>query len=355
MARDRQYSDISTEHRIYACLVLAKAGELSQKLFNYLSEINTAELPRYSTYQLASALALSGDVARAKEIVPFDIQPDLSPPETGGNFSSGVRSDAILLDLMIEIDPDNPSAAVLAQSLLRRARLNRWYNTQATSFALMALGKYFKGKGPADFTGEIQIAGGEDVAIDTAEVVLTDRALGGREVTISIDGRGPCYYYWQASGVPTVAPELEYNRGITVRREYLDSAGEAVDLSGIPLGTRMVGHISITSDDRKLENVVIADLLPAGLEIENPRLAATPTMSWLPSKAAQPEYQDIRDDRLLLFVDLPEKKTLNFYYGARTISQGEFAVPPVSAECMYNPLVAGAGSSGRMTVTAFED
>jgi uncharacterized protein YfaS (alpha-2-macroglobulin family) len=355
IARDKNYSDISTEQRIYACLALAKAGKLDNKLFNYLSGINAAELPGYAAYQLASALGLAGDVAAAKAIVPFEIQPDLALPEDGGNFSSGVRSDAILLDLLLEVDPRNPSTAVLARSLLERARVGRWYNTQATAFALTALGKYFGRVDQADFFGEIVIEGLDSHSIDTADFVIAADNLGGRQIEISINGNGPCFYYWQASGVPVKAGESEYDRGITVRREYLDASGDPADLYDIRLGTQLVGHIALTCANRSLDNVVIADLLPAGFEIENPRLANSPLMPWLPSKPAKVDYQDIRDDRVLLFVNLLAKKTLHLYYGLRAIAAGEFIVPPVAAECMYNPLVAGAGSSGRVVITRPRD
>jgi hypothetical protein len=355
IARDRNYSDITVEHRIYACQTLAKAGKLDRKFFNYLSGLNTAELPNYSAYQLASALALAGDLDRAKEIVSFDIQPDLSPPESGGNLSSGVRSDAILLDLILAVEPQNPSAAVLARSLLERARLSRWYNTQATAYALMALGKYFRLLQPAAFTGTINIAQRDDIPIDTASFAMTDDDLGGRQITIDIDSNGPCFYYWQASGVPTASVAAEYNRGITITREYLDATGSPAYIAGLAVGARLVGHIEIESTERSLANVVIADLLPAGFEIENPRLGSSPGMPWLPKEKSQAQYQDIRDDRILLFVNLPAKKKQHYYYGIRVIAAGDFVVPPVAAECMYNPLIAGAASSGRIIVTGPQD
>lgn len=353
MARDRNYKDVKVEHRIYACLVLAKAGQLDKKLFNYLSGINAAELPGYSAYQLASALALAGDLDRAREIVPFDVQPNLTPPESGGNFASGARDDAILLDLLLSVDPQNPSAAVLARSLLERARLNRWYNTQATAYSLMALGKYFRSVEPSTFTGEIVVEGGASYKIDNADFKATDNDLGGKQISITIDGRGPCFYFWQASGVPLRTDSLEFDRGITVRREYLDASGSPADLSSVALGSQLVGHITISGARQTIENVVIADLLPAGFEIENKRLANSPLMPWIPRRVDQAQYQDIRDDRILLFVNLRggSKNILHFYYGLRAIASGDFVVPPVAAECMYNPLVAGAGSSGRVIIT----
>ncbi|UCC43186.1 MAG: hypothetical protein JSU65_08525, partial [Candidatus Zixiibacteriota bacterium] len=229
IARNRQFSDVTTEHRIYACLALAKAGELEKKEFNFLSTVNSIELPPYSAYQLAAALALAGDVDHAREIVPFDIQPDLSEPDHGGNFSSGVRTNAILLDLLLEVDPHNPSTAALAKSLLEQARFNRWYNTQATAFALVSLGKYFSRTEPADFVGKVSIEGGESYRIDATDFSVSSEDMGGRKITIQIDGQGPCFYYWQASGVPTAPMLLEYDRGVVVRREYLDETGSPVD------------------------------------------------------------------------------------------------------------------------------
>ena len=351
VARDRHVGDLDAELRTYACFVLAKAGELDNKLFNYLSGLNTSELPAYSAYFTASALALAGDIEAAKEIVPFDVQPDLAPPEDGGNFSSGVRNDAILLDLLLQVDPENPSVAVLARSLLERSRLGRWYNTQETSFALMALGKYFSKTKLSSFTGTVTVDVNERYDIDTADFVLTNDSTDWKEIEIAIDGGGPCFYFWQASGVP-LAPEVpDFARGISVHREYLDASGKRADLQTVRLGDRLVGHIAIKATGRSLENIVIADLLPAGFEIENSRLANTPEMPWLPPNPKVPDYQDIRDDRLLMFVNLPERVERHYYYAVRAIAAGDFVVPPVAAECMYNPTVAGASSSGRLVVT----
>lgn len=350
IARNKNYSDIKTEDRIYACLALAKAGKLDKKLFNYLSDQNTKELPPFAAYQLGAALALAGDIERAKEIIPFEIQPDISEPESGGSFSSGARTNAILLDLIVTIDPESPSAAALAKNLLSEARLNRWYNTQATSFALMALGKFFSKTGSADFTGNIRIEGQENIPIGVKDFALTSSKIGGKEITIDIQGKGTCFFYWQASGVLQSAVVPEYDRGLVVRREYLDQNGILIDPLNVALGSQLIGHISIESGARVQSNIVIADLLPAGFEIENPRLEGTAQLPRTFAKMSRPEYQDIRDDRILLFVHLQVKQPQHFYYGVRVISQGDFIVPPVAAECMYNPLVSSSASSGRVTI-----
>ena len=54
---------------------------------------------------MAGALAMAGEIDLAFEILPDEIHPEVFEPETGGNFSSGVRTNAILLDVLLEIDP----------------------------------------------------------------------------------------------------------------------------------------------------------------------------------------------------------------------------------------------------------
>ena len=91
-------------------------------------------------------------------------------------------------------------------------------------------------------------------------------------------------------------------------------------------------------------------MLPAGLEIENPRLASRSPLPWLPDNAVEPDYIDIRDDRLLIFLDLPRGTERKFYYAARAVTEGEFVLPPVLAECMYEPALRSVSSSGQVRV-----
>jgi hypothetical protein len=179
--------------------------------------------------------------------------------------------------------------------------------------------------------------------------------LENTNVGVSIEGRGVCYYYWQASGIPLdYAPE-EFSRGIKITRRYLDNRGSEIDLRNVPLGTQVICHITADAENDVLKNVVISDLLPAGFEIENPRLKTTPNLSWLPEKSSEVTYSDIRDDRMLLFTDLNPSQKFEYYYSLRAISAGEFSIPPVAAECMYNPVISGAGSSGTVIVIGYEE
>jgi len=350
IAQGRNYNDLDESQRIYAAYVLSLAGKMENRIINYLRKLNTVQLPVYSRYQLAATMAGVGEKELALSLLPADIQPNNFEPETGGNFNSAVRTDAILLDALMAIDPTNPSIPVLVQSLMEGARVGRWYTTQESAFALMALGKYFKDRPEDDFVGSLKVRGDSTYAIDTGSFFRQSKDLGGKEIEISIDGKGTCFYYWQASGVSTSHAVEEFDRGIIVRREYLTEAGEPIDPANVPLGTRVVARITAQARDKTLYNAVINDLIPAGFEIENPRLKTSPALSWIKDSRLKIDNVDIRDDRLLIFANLYHSNALEFYYSLRAVSAGEFQVPPIAAECMYNPLIAGAASSGRLTI-----
>ncbi|HNP48226.1 MAG TPA: hypothetical protein PKL85_05280, partial [Bacteroidia bacterium] len=84
----------------------------------------------------------------------------------------------------------------------------------------------------------------------------------------------------------------------------------------------------------KVENVVITDMLPAGFEIENPRLNDSQEMSWIKDQET-PEYFDVRDDRINFFTTATAKPR-SFYYLVRAVTPGTFNMGPVSADAMYN-------------------
>ena len=59
---------------------------------------------------------------------------------------------------------------------------------------------------------------------------------------------------------------------------------------------------------------------------------------------------DIRDDRMLLFATLPRQQEQKFYYALRAVTVGEFVLPPVAAEAMYDPAKSSVANSGSLRV-----
>jgi uncharacterized protein YfaS (alpha-2-macroglobulin family) len=351
VARDVNLESGKGVLRIYAAYVLALAGQLDKSIVNNLKRLNVYELPLYSRFQLAGAIAMTMGVDEALWLLPVEIHPRKFEPETGGYFNSEIRANAILIETLSEIAPEHPSLPELVKETAEKLYLGRWYTTQSNAFALMAMGKYFREPQNPDYTGTVVIGGKRFARFSVSDTSLVIPADSDKNIEISIAGAGRCYYYWQASGVSAERPVKEFDNRLRVRREYLDASGKPLLLESIRLGDQIVAKITAEALDRSLENVVINDLLPACLEIENPRLSTSPRLRWIPEKKYEVDYTDIRDDRILLFVSLSQGRKFEYHYSLRVTSSGEFVVPPVAAECMYDPTIASAASSGNMTVS----
>ena len=83
--------------------------------------------------------------------------------------------------------------------------------------------------------------------------------------------------------------------------------------------------------------------MPSGFEVENPRLKTTETLKWATGNKVKPGYLDIRDDRILIFTDLPANKWYNYYALLRVVNPGTFTLPPIQAEAMYSPNIRYTG------------
>lgn len=167
---------------------------------------------------------------------------------------------------------------------------------------------------------------------------------------MSIKGTGTCYYYWKAFGIPTSPDIEEFDQELVVRRRYLDKAGKVIAYDQFYQGDMIVAEITARALTENLDNVIIADLLPAGFEIENPRLESRAGIPWIKG-GFKPDYMDIRDDRMLLFTSLRRQQERKFYYALRAVTVGEFVLPPVAAEAMYDPEKSSVANSGSVTVT----
>ena len=96
---------------------------------------------------------------------------------------------------------------------------------------------------------------------------------------------------------------------------------------------------------RDVENLVIVDLLPAGFEIDNPRLQSRGRLGFTPASNFTPAYQDFRDDRVLMFSDAAFSE-MSFSYSVRAVTPGDYMVPALLVEAMYDPDIYGRYNPG---------
>ena len=336
----------------YACYVLALNGKVSLDRVRALLEKD--DLAAYSRYQLAAACFMAGRYDEARSHVG-DTLPSLDPArqrDTGGVFDSHIRELAILLDTLLTVSPDSPHIVTLVKELNDRRENESYLTTQENAFSLLAMGKYARTMDMKEknFTARCLVDGEtvrEFTHLDSPRITV-DKA-SGKEVSLSLSGKGTLYYFWVLEGVPVSGRVEETDRGVAVRRTFKTTAGTVVEPLEFEQGETYVVEYSIKAS-RELENFVINDPLPGGLEIENPRINTRVALDWPEEDTVTPDYMDIRDDRLLLFLDIGSTDTLFYRYLVRAVTVGRFRLPALCGECMYDPGIRSVSGQGLIKV-----
>ena len=338
----------------YAAYVLAAAGDPDRGTMHYLKNRGLSGLSDYSHFQLAGAFALSGELETALSMLPVSVAPnfnkDTGQRETGGTLNSPIRAQAIMLDVLAEVNENHPSIPMLVKNLSEAASEgNRWATTQENAFAFLALGKILKKQMDRNYTGILTLNGEHFADFDATQTRYTDEAWDGTRVQLSVKGEGSCYYYWSAFGIQRDSFIEEYERELQVRRRFFNKDGDG-QTSTFVHGDLIIAEVTVKALTANLENVVVVDMLPTGFEIENPRLESRAGIPWLKAQDFKPDYIDIRDDRLIFFGTFPRQRERKFYYALRAVTQGEFTLPPIVAEAMYDTTKSAVTGSMRIAV-----
>ena len=250
----------------------------------------------------------------------------------------------------MDIAPNSASVSVIVKRIENSMSQGHWATTQENGVALIALGKYaqFLSKNETDIKGSVFIDGNLKLDFNSQDgVKLNDRSLIGKEITIEVTGRGVMYYSWFVDGVPTEEKVEEKDSGLVARRVFLTKEGNPADLNKIKQGEILVADITIDPKG-EANNMVIEDLLPAGFEIENPRLETSQQIDWVKENPMPIDHMDIRDDRLVIFTDVQDKQ--HYRYVVRAVTKGEFILPAIRAELMYSPNIFSTSGQGRVKV-----
>ncbi|WBA41852.1 alpha-2-macroglobulin family protein [Hymenobacter canadensis] len=329
-----QPTTLAKKEIAYSLYVLALAGRPDAVGLNYY-KANRKLLPEDSRYLLAAAFALSGNQRSYREALPtrFGVQ-SIAGRQLDGAFSSPIRDEALVLNALLAADPANAQVNILARQLSRQVKQAGWLSTQERAFALLALGKLAKKNAGSTVTASL-LADGKAIGNFSGKD-LTVSNVANRQLALRTSGKGSLYYFWETEGISPTGQVREEDAYLQVRRQFLNRTGQPVSSTSFRQNDLVVVKITIQSAESagEVKNVAITDLLPAGLEIENPRIGAVRDITWA-TDAAQPDYLDVRDDRINLFTTVtPQPKS--FYYLCRAVSKGTFKLGPVSADAMYN-------------------
>ncbi|MCW8850946.1 MAG: MG2 domain-containing protein [Melioribacteraceae bacterium] len=339
---------IANKETIYSLYILALAGKGDISTMNYYKSMPHL-LSSDGKYLLAGAYALMENRTAFSEIMPEEYNEEKTDRLTGGSFDSSIRANAIMLNVLMEVDPTNLQVPYIVKYLSSNEK--RMYSTQERSFTFLALGKALKNYSPSDVSLDVLVKNKVIENYNNKDLTVKLGPTQSENITLKSEGEGSVYYFWDSEGISLSKQIKEEDSQMKVRRSYYNYKNKKLISDGrFKQGDLIVCKISLTGGSKSAQNIAISDLIPAGFEIENPRLSTSTNFNWKVDFKLHADYMDIRDDRLILFTNLYANLTYDFYYMLRVVNKGEFQLPPIAAEAMYDREFHSFNGAGIITV-----
>jgi len=112
--------------------------------------------------------------------------------------------------------------------------------------------------------------------------------------------------------------------------------------------------LTVTEPQPQFARVALTDYVPAGFEIDNPRLVSsgdTGTLDWIET-GATPVHTEFRDDHFTAAFERRkvDPTTYSVAYVVRAVSPGAYVLPQAVVEDMYRPDRFGRTGTGTVEV-----
>jgi len=334
----------------YFHYVLARAGKARKgRILTAIGQLEHAQdgADREALYLLKASLYLAGDRRFEADLKSPDVSPLKRDRRNNWWFYSDLRRRAMTLTVHQDLFGNDPSGERLAQlvaSSLSRSR-SSYYSTQEIVWGVTGLGKRvldsassftpptLKGNGRG-LEGIEPLAGAPDRTWQVA------RASEYSSLVLNVPDTpdGKVYLLIDSEGAREDAVYRTGGNRLALTRTYLDATGARINPSDMRLGDLVYTKITIkNTGDTPVENIALVDRFAAGWEIENPRLGRGGSVEFIDTDGQwDPDYMNLRDDRLEVFGRLEAKETREVVYALRAVTAGTFSAPPVEAEAMYD-------------------
>ncbi len=333
----------------YGLYVLARNGNAPIGDLRYLADTKLKNLATpIAKSQLAAALALVGDRARAERVYTAALE-DLNPKpalEFGRvDYGSALRDAAALVSLGGE---GNASPATLTQAVARvevARGLTPYTSTQENAWLVLASRALAKETLALDVDGS---------PVKTALFHSYKAAdIAGKPIMITNTGDAGVQAVVSVSGAP-ITPEPAASHGFKIERNYFTLDGKPADVSKVKQNDRFAVVLKVTEAKPEFGHIMVSDYLPAGLEIDNPHLVSsgdTGTLDWI-EDGQEPVNTEFRDDRFTAAIDRAanDKSVFTVAYVVRAVSPGKYVLPQAYVEDMYNPSRYGRTGTGAVEV-----
>ena len=349
-------SELQQAFRLYT---LALAGAPEYGAMNRMKE--QPGLSIQAKWRLAAAYALTGKMKPAGELV-YNAETTVIPYSSMNLiYGSSDRDEAMILETLILMKRDR-DALQQAKKVSQNLAQENWFSTQSTAFALMAMGRLAEQlSGTLDFTWNWN--GKQQPAVKSAKAVFEKEiATSPKSGTVSVKNKGKgalsVDLITRTQLLNDTLPAIADNIRLDVK--YTDMAGSPISVEDIRQGTDFMSAVTLSniSGTSDYSNLALTHIIPSGWEIYNERMIVPEASSSNSNEANTPEssadkytYKDIRDDRVLTYFDLRRGESKTFTVRLQATYAGNFILPAIQCEAMYDAAVQARTKAGRTTVS----
>ena len=335
----------------YRLYTLALATQPDVGAMNRLRE--RQQLTTTARWLLASAYKLAGMAEAAEQMAKGASK----TPESYGYreriFGSDLRDRAIVLSSLVTLGRTQEAQAV-ADEMSRSLVADSWYSTQSTAYALMSMAHYVGAGQLSSFTFKSAVDG--KASNTTVDAPMYSAALAGfpdrgAQVRIDNTAKRRLFVTLATRGVPASGSDAAGAAGLALQIEYKDEEGRSLDVARLPQGSDLIARLTVTNATaNRIDNLALAQLVPAGWEIHNERLEGSdatgereqsdtgPKRWWLEPTGSNVtvEHVDIRDDRIYRHFGLKPGEKLVITTRLNAAYRGRFYLPSIAVEAMYD-------------------
>jgi len=318
-------------------------------------------------YLLKAAIYLAGDRRYESDLKSPDLTPfDSNYRYNSWGYYSDRRAQALMLNVFTEVFKEDPAGEPLARAVYQRLQghSSGYYSTQELAWSISGLGKRMPSLG-GSFDPPKLFGNGKEIRAQRKQP--TDRTpdkswalyRASEYDSLKIElpkGEGKVFLIISSEGVREDTPYKTGGEGLRLARSWFKSDGTRLsegELRSLKLGEVVYVKVQIENKyPEEVNNIALVDRLPAGFEIENPRLGRGGGLEWLTrgDQAWSVDHMNIRDDRIEFFGRLGRMEKRVVTYAVRATAAGNFSVPPVEAEAMYDPEIWARVAGNRVEI-----
>jgi uncharacterized protein YfaS (alpha-2-macroglobulin family) len=322
-------SDLLTQaYRLYT---LALSGNPDIGSMNRLRE--RSNLPLSAVWRLAATYWYAGQRDAARSMIASLSQSVAAYRELSGTFGSDLRDKAMILETL-GIMGEAARTRTLLEDLTKTLSSDQWLSTQETAYSLIAILPFISANSNGSIELEYTVSGVTrqvsftELVMQTSLGALLDKPVIG----IKNNSALPVYAQIVARGLPEEGAEPAMASGLVLNVQYLNLSGSPVNPGEAPLGEDIEVRVTISNrSPGEVKEIALVHTLPASWEILNTRLTGGSA-----NPSAKIAYQDIRDDRVMTYLDLQQGESKTIGFQVNNAYKGAYFMPAVHAYAMYD-------------------